>query len=1021
MRRRRAAALVLSALLCGTFALGGLAACAPAEQTPGDDPSDTTDEPPTVSDQTDAEDISFTDLSETLITDDYAVNGLEKEIDYLLLLDADRLLANFYLNSSIGSIGSTCYSGGWENALIGGHTMGHYLTALSQAIANAGTSEEDREQLADKLDYIIYSLAECQENYDSARGAKEGFLWGARVASNTNVEIQFDNVEQGRTNINTEAWVPWYTMHKIIAGLLDAYTLAGNEDALTVVTKLGDWVYERVSQWSDATQRIVLSIEYGGMNDCLYNLYQVTGDTRYAVAAHKFDEQSLVNSILSEQANYLDGKHANTTIPKVIGLLNGFISLKAAPVAELENVAIDYLYAAELFWERVVEHHTYVTGGNSEWEHFGRDDVLNAERTNANCETCNTYNMLKLSRMLFAVTKDVKYLDFYEGTYYNAIWSSQNPETGMTTYFQPMASGYFKVYSSAENHFWCCTGSGMESFTKLNDSIYYDAGNATYVALYLDSTYTTDAVSLTQTADLENSDEVTIHIDSGATTLRLRCPEWTQSFTVFVNGTAIEGEPQDGFLSVDVSAGDEITVSLQKTVMAYNLPDGENVYAFKYGPFVLSAELGTENMTTTTTGVNVTIPAAAVSVSPVQVSSGTVAEFMENVDAYMVRGEDGKFTLTGTESEEPLTYSYHFRQYTQRYAIYMNFVDADEEVVEEHPAYSWERVDTVQPGYGQYETDELHDMQTDGSQGMTNVAGGIGTYRYAEAGGSFTYRMAVDKDAANRLTVYLAGEDAGKSIEIVSGDTVLYSNASLSYAGSNTTYAVTIDLPAEITQNAQTVSANGTTYDVIPITFRGVDGAESAKVCSFIYLDRFVNYTAYFVDCGDYNTATVSEGDFFGLYNSVTEQVYGEDAVTGYTWGLVDDHPDNIAGAPVAGKGFGTNSTWANEYISGDGVSKTESNRYTKNQYESGVARNLQYSFELPEGEYIVEMYFTDPWNCSKAPTVTANGEAIFTDAAVNTVLLSDVIAVSDGTLTLDITSDDLCINLCYIRIIIAA
>ena len=139
------------------------------------------------------------------------------------------------------------------------------------------------------------------------------------------------------------------------------------------------------------------------------------------------------------------------------------------------------------------------------------------------------------------------------------------------------------------------------------------------------------------------------------------------------------------------------------------------------------------------------------------------------------------------------------------------------------------------------------------------------------------------------------------------------------------------------------------------------------------------------------------------------------------TWGLVDDHPDNIAGAPVAGKGFGTNSTWANEYISGDGVSKTESNRYTKNQYESGVARNLQYSFELPEGEYIIEMYFTDPWNCSKAPTVTANGEAIFTDAAVNTVLLSDVIAVSDGTLTLDITSDDLCINLCYIRIIIAA
>ena len=388
-RRKRAASLALFALLCGTFAVGGLAACAP--ETPS---SGTTGEQSAVND---SEAISFTSLSETAIADDYAVNGLDKEIDYLLLLDADRLLANFYLNSSLGSNGSTNYGGGWENGLIGGHTMGHYLTALSQAIANAGTPEADRTQLTEKLNYIVSSLAECQTYYDGSRGAQEGFLWGARVVSNSNVEIQFDNVEQGRADINTQAWVPWYTMHKIIAGLLDAYTLAGNEQALTVVTKLGDWVYARVSQWSDTAQRIVLGIEYGGMNDCLYNLYQVTGDARYAVAAHKFDEQSLVNSILSEQANYLDGKHANTTIPKVIGLLNGYLSMTAAPVEELGDAAAEYLYAAELFWERVVEHHTYITGGNSEWEHFGRDDVLNAERTNANCETCNTYNMLKLS------------------------------------------------------------------------------------------------------------------------------------------------------------------------------------------------------------------------------------------------------------------------------------------------------------------------------------------------------------------------------------------------------------------------------------------------------------------------------------------------------------------------------------------------------------------------------------------------------------------------------------------------
>ena len=286
--------------------------------------------------------------------------------------------------------------------------------------------------------------------------------------------------------------------------------------------------------------------------------------------------------------------------------------------------------------------------------------------------------------------------------------------------------------------------------------------------------------------------------------------------------------------------------------------------------------------------------------------------------------------------------------------------------------------------------------------------------------GSFTYRMAVDKETSNRLTFYLAAEDAGKSLVITADGVTVYSNASLSYAGSNNTYEVSVDLPDSVVQGARRISANGTSYDVIDVRFGGVNGAESAKVCSFIYLDRFVNRTAYFVDCGDYDTSTVSPGDFLGLYNSVTEQVFGIDPGTGYAWGLVDDHAIDIAGSPQDGKGFGTNSTWANEYASGDGADKTETNRYTKNQFESGVARNLHYRFELPDGAYVVEMYFADPWNCSKDPTVRANGTVIFENAAVNTSLVSDVIHVTGGTLSLDLTSNDLCINVCYIRIIIA-
>lgn len=1004
-------------LLCVPLAagtLGAVSACTP------DDAGDGSGGTVAQSETADAEPVSFTGLDQVTVADGYAVNALEKEADYLLLLDADRLLAGFYANSSLGSNGSSMYGGGWEGALIGGHTMGHYLSALSQAVANAGTPEDRRAELAQKLGYIVDELKKCQDAYDAEHGAKEGFLWGAKVVNAANVEIQFDNVEQGRADINTQAWVPWYTMHKIVAGLLDAYTLGGNETALTVVRKLGDWVCDRVGGWNAATQRTVLAIEYGGMNDCMYNLYAVTGEEKYAAAAHMFDEESLFEAVLQDGKNYLDGKHANTTIPKIIGALNRYITLDGKWVGGETVDAAEYLNVAQLFWERVVHHHSYITGGNSEWEHFGADDVLDAERTNANCETCNTYNMLKLSRMLFSVTGDKKYLDFYENTYLNAIWSSQNPETGMTMYFQPMASGYFKVYSSPENHFWCCTGSGMENFTKLNDSIYYDAGNATYVSLYLSSAYASPAVSLTQKADLEQSDTVTIDVTGGATVLRLRKPDWTEKFEVSVNGAAVEGEARGGFLSVDVRAGDSVRIVLQKTVTAHNLPDGENVYAFKYGPYVLSAELGTEDMRQGTTGVNVSIPAQAAETEVVRVSSGTVGEFMEDIGSHLIRGEDGKFTLTGTESQTQLLYSYHFRQYTQRYAIYMTFADADAQVQEEHPAGIWERSDTVQPGYGQYETDELHDMQTDGSVGATNVAGGIGTYRYAEEGGSFTYRMAVDKETSNRLTFYLAAEDAGKSLVVTADGVTVYSNASLSYAGSNNTYEVSVDLPDSVVQGARRISANGTSYDVIDVRFGGVNGAESAKVCSFIYLDRFVNRTAYFVDCGDYDTSTVSPGDFLGLYNSVTEQVFGTDPGTGYAWGLVDDHAIDIAGSPQAGKGFGTNSTWANEYASGDGADKTETNRYTKNQFESGVARNLHYRFELPDGAYVVEMYFADPWNCSKDPTVRANGTVIFENAAVNTALVSDVIHVTGGTLSLDLTSNDLCINVCYIRIIIA-
>ncbi|MGN1235637.1 MAG: beta-L-arabinofuranosidase domain-containing protein, partial [Christensenellaceae bacterium] len=600
----------------------------------------------------------------------------------------------------------------------------------------------------------------------------------------------------------------------------------------------------------------------------------------------------------------------------------------------------------------------------------------------------------------------------------NSIWSSQNPETGMTTYFQPMATGYFKVYSTETTKFWCCTGSGMESFTKLNDSIYYHSDDSVYVSMYLDSTlnWSEKGVKLDMNADLEHSDTVTLSV-AGSTKLCLRVPDWTESFAVTVNGTAVNAPVQDGYASLSVKNGDQVSVRLEKSFTAHTLPDGTLAdggvaTAIKYGPYVLSAELGTEDMVTTTTGVEVTIPRDAVFESDMIEVSGTREAFFADLGSHFTI-EGDRFILNDTDT--PLTYSVHFRQYTQRYGVYLYFYSEGEKTSVTLPdAIEKEVYDTVQPGYGQYENDELHDMQEENSVGVTND----GTYRYALEGGSFTYRMAIDPDEENSLILTFRKADNGKTILIRSGDVTVY-EATLQYNGGES-YQVIVPIPQEAISAAKEIVVGGETKQVIELTFSGVDQKESARVCDFIYTAKVTYRLAYFVDCGDYDVTTVSDGDVLGVYNSVTEQLYGADSVTGKSWGLVDgaDPTKGTAGS-YAPNGISSSNTWAYEYNQGDNLAKTASNRYTKNQYECGVARNLSYAFELEDGDYIVELYFADPWGCSKKPSVAANGTTILSEVSVNKPVIAQV-HVEGGKLTLDITSNDLCINVAYIRIYFA-
>ena len=779
------------------------------------------------------------DLNSVYMRDEYCVNALIKDTEYLKSLDTDMLLAGFYENAGL-KMKKMRYPG-WENMLIGGHSLGHYLTAAAQAYANPGVDDKDKDILYDKLKALIDGLLECQK----ASKGKPGFVFGAVILNPDNVEQQFDNVEEHKCHIITEAWVPWYTMHKILDGVVKVYEITGYAPALELGSGIGDWTYARCSTWSEETHKTVLSIEYGGMNDCLYELYKNTKKKEHLEAAHYFDEEELYKKVASGAENVLTDHHANTTIPKFLGALNRYMTLG--------EEAAGYLEYVKAFWDMVVIRHTYVTGGNSEWEHFGADNVLDAERTNCNNETCNTYNMLKMSRDLFRITGDKKYADYYENTFINAILSSQNPENGMTMYFQPMATGYYKVYGTPYDKFWCCTGTGMENFTKLNDSIYFKDDDGIYVNMFFASELEDKqlGLKLVQKTDITDvlRSEICIEITDGAaekeTAVKVRIPDWAEGFSGKVESSGnVTAEEINGYMVYKSKwhDGDKIELSFEMKVKAFGLADCDNVFAFKYGPLLLSADLGTENMVDGTTGVAVTIPTNKIVKSEyLNISEGSTAAFIDDIDKHFERLGELRFRLGGTDQE--LIFSPHYKKTRERYGIYWYFLDKEAGEGEREEARRRRELeeirresvlDVVQPGYGQYESDELHAMEDKGSEGFTDK----GTARIALPGGGFTYHMKAIEGEDLILELTFLREDNGKPIEVFVGDEKVYGTR-LHYTGGSEEYTVEIKINSALISNSiQKRVAAGEEVRTVPIGFKSGAFVPSARVYGFIYLLR---------------------------------------------------------------------------------------------------------------------------------------------------------------------------------------
>ena len=672
------------------------------------------------------------------IKDQYKSHAFDLELSYLYSLDPDKLMAGFLETS--GLVPEKERYHGWEETEIQGHTLGHYMTAVAQAYGYTGNQE-----LLERLTYIITALEKCQR--------EDGFLFASQ-------EEIFDRVENKRP-----AWVPWYTMHKILSGLISVYRYTGDETAKKVASDLGGWIYRRCISWTEETKKQVLAVEYGGMNDCLYDLYAITEDDRFIKAAHQFDEMTLFQK-LYEGEDILNGLHANTTIPKVLGALKRYLLLGE----------FFYLEVAKNFWNMVTEHHSYITGGNSEWEHFGKPDILDSERTACNCETCNTYNMLKLSKELFELTKERKYADFYESTYLNAILSSQNPETGMTTYFQPMASGYFKVYSTPYDSFWCCTGSGMENFTKLHEGAVYRDENTMYIIRYEDSEiiWKEKGLKLEVVCEQkENLYRVKILVaeqeaDAEGNKICLLIPKWNTK-TPVIQEHGISTTVESNWISLDVGLekGNSIEIAYSMELTAKSLPDNSHVLAFQYGPYVLSADLGMEQMDQIYTGVNVLVPQKEMIIPDYLVFDEKDCQEFRQYPERFLNKTPRKIEFTIENQGRTLTFTPHYLRYRERYGIYWLIYPEDSkelEILKEREERRYrlkkEQLDVLPVGNDQYElAHRICGEFTDAEMVDGHPS------RYCREEGWFSYELQGEIEGAT-VCMTLSGKDKGSVFTI---------------------------------------------------------------------------------------------------------------------------------------------------------------------------------------------------------------------------------------------------------------
>ena len=672
----------------------------------------------------------------------------DADLQYMLQLDPDRLLAPFLKEAGIQPKKENY--GNWESSGLDGHIGGHYLSALANMYAATGSKEA-----LCRLNYMVGWLESCQQK--NGNGYVSGVPGG---------KAMWQEISQGKIigGSYSRKWVPLYNIHKLFAGLRDAHLIAGNKEAKEILVKLSDWFIDLTKNLSDDQMQQMLRSEQGGINEVFADVAAITRYNKYLVMAKKLSHKAILSPLL-EDKDSLNGLHANTQIPKVIGFKR---------IAEIDGDT-SWANAAEFFWTTVVQHRTVSIGGNSVREHFNPsadfssmiDDVQGPE-------TCNTYNMLRLTEKLFLSNPKASYIDYYERAVFNHILSSENPKGGFV-YFTPMRPQHYRVYSQPQECFWCCVGTGMENHGKYGDLIYAHDTNDLFVNLFIASKldWKEKGVSLIQKTNFPYQQVSTLKFtvtQPKSFGVHLRYPSWVKDgqLQVTVNGQKLKASKNaNGFVVINRTwkTGDIVSIRLPMQATMEYLPDGSPWASFVYGPIVLAAKTDASNMgglkaDGSRMGHVASGPLYPIDKAPMIVSSGS------NPALQLKAVKDEPLHFTAADLIYPSSFKNLILQpfstiHDARYMIYWRITDEKElkqiqEKLKQEEKQKFElennTVDQVAPGEQQSEVDH----QFKGDKTETGI---FKDKHWRNASGWFSYQLKHSQSAGKKLRVTYYGAD----------------------------------------------------------------------------------------------------------------------------------------------------------------------------------------------------------------------------------------------------------------------